>query len=429
LGAVKIDFYYEGWTLGEKAAFNALVKAFNQEHEGEIIVEASNSQRDPGAWGLFETMSTDYDCYLSQTAPDYAAQSDDVLDLTAFLEADSAFQQDFYPSLLNESRYQGVLYSLPLSIQPGLIVYNADLLAERSLEPPSPDWTFDEFIELITAVTSTEGPEQIAGLLHSSNSVSIFDLFVAGRNTQWLDTSGENPVVTLNTPEMADTLIWYNEFDDTGVFFQPSRDQDWWYSISSAVVSGDVGFWTARAGEEEREFFNLRKPSFEVGIAPLPSTPLPNGPIDISYVLGFYISSETEHSQACWELAKYLSEHTEVLNGMPSRISVANSPAWEAQVGIEKAEVYRMAAKRPLAEMDEDSINSYFWTPISSWLGRASGQIGAGNNPEQELARAQQYADAYLDCMALVDIADLTIEELYAAVQACEVQVDPTYYN
>ena len=429
LGAVKINFYYEGWTAGEKTAIKLLVYDFNQEYMGKIIVEASNSQRESGSWGFFETMSTDYDCYLSQVMTEYAAQSDDVLDLTAFLEAeDSTFQQDFNQSLLNASRYKEVLYSLPLSIQPGLIVYNADLLAEHGLESPSIDWTFDEFIELITAVTSTSGTEQTAGLLHSSNSVSFFKMFLAGRNTQWRDTSGEYPVITINTPEMADTLLWFNELDGSGVFFKGSSDEDWWSSISSAVNSGEVGFWSTRAGEEEREFF-YSKPSFEVGIAPLPSTPLPNGPYEFSYVLGFYISSETENPQACWELAKYLSEHTEVLNGVPSRISIANSPAWEAQVGVEKAEIYRIAAESQLAEIEEDSINSYFWVPISGWIAHANANIGNGNNPEQELALAQQYADAYLECMALVDISDLTIEELYAAVRVCEVQVDPSYYD
>ena len=430
LGAVKINFYYEGWTAAEKAAFYSLVKSFNKEHKGEIIVEASNSQRTSGTGGFFETMSADYDCYLSQVMTEYAAQSDTALDLTAFLETEeSAFQQDFYSFLMNNSRSEGVLYSLPLSIQPGLVVYNADLLAERGLEPPSIDWTFDEFIELITAATSASGEEQTTGLLMSSNSMDLFKLLLAGRNTQWLDTSGEHPVITINTPEMADTLLWINEIDDSGVFFRPSPEEDWWESISSAVKTGEVAFWSTRAGEEEREFLGSGKPSFGVGIVPLPSTPLPNGPYEINYVLGFYISNETEHPQACWELAKYLTEHTEVLNGVPSRISVANSPAWEAQVGIEKADIYRVAAERQLAGTEEDPINAYFWTPIISWISRANAGIGDGNNSEQELAIAQQYAEAYLECMAPLDLSNLTIEELYAAVRVCEVQEDPSYYD
>lgn len=427
--AVTINFYYEGWTSQEEAAIRSSIYYFNQDHKGEIIVEASNVLKKYGAWEHYIGMSNDYDCYLSQVDPSGISASDPVLDLTAFLEAeDVAFQQDFDPAILNTSRYQDRLLALPLSIQPGVIVFNEDLLAERGLEPPSPDWTFDEFVGLITAVTSLTGEEKSYGLLTSSNAVGSLDLFLAGRNVQWRDTSGTYPTVMLNTPEMVDALIWFNEFQDTGVFYQFPLDQDWWSSISGAIQTGQIGFWSTRAGEQEDEFFNMRKPAFNVGIAPLPYTPKPNGPYEINYILGFYISSLSDSSEACWELGKYISEQASVLKGVPARSSVANSSAWEAQVGPENAAVYRAAVGNSLVEGADDPYNrGFLWIPVSHWLSNANSGIDDGKDPAQELALAQQYADAYLECMAPLDIAGLSAQELSEAANSCAIQVDPDY--
>ena len=210
------------------------------------------------------------------------------------------------------------------------------------------------------------------------------------------------------------------------MLFESSPGEDWWTAISSAVQSGEIGFWTTYAGREGDQFFDGKKPAFPVGIVPLPVTPTPNGPYHQSYQHGLYISNRSQNPQACWEWAKYLSEQSFVLDGVPARTSVAALPAWEARVGIEQAAIYRLALANTLAE-NHTNQHAYLLLPVYDWLWQVNQNMKNGKDPRQELALAQQKADAYLACMAPLDMSPLTDKEFSVEVQACAKQADPNY--
>ncbi|MAT44081.1 MAG: hypothetical protein CL609_17235 [Anaerolineaceae bacterium] len=428
LDVVLIDFYFYSSLTREQEAVNALVSQFNQIHKDEIVIQQTKDFPDlAGEGGYYQGMAEQFDCFVTQTDPRGAALSGAVLDLNAWMEAEkSAFQQDFDQTILDASRYEGSLINLPLSIQPPIMVYNAELLARHGLEPPSTDWTFDEFLELITSVTSISGSEKSYGFLLSSNSVNTSELLYAGNDLQWLDLSGDFPMVNLNTPEMVNTLSWLNDMEKSGVLFESSPEEDWWTAISSAVQSGQIGFWTTYAGSEHEQFFKQQKATFEIGIAPIPFTAEPNGPYEHAYQQGFYISHLSQNPEACWEFAKYLSEHSAVLNGIPARTSVSFSPTWESQVGVTQTAIYRVALANTLVENDPHRYN-YLLIPVNNWLWRVYQNIKIGNDPMQELSLAQQKADVYLACLTPLDVSHLTDKDLSAEVEACAKQSDPSY--
>ena len=425
LDLITINFFHNSYDRSGKAAITALVNQFNKDHKDEILVQASNVQQESG--GHFIQMTNNYDCFLSQLTPQVAASSGLILDLTALMEAeDAVFQQDFDPLLLDAAQYNEGLYALPISSQPAIMAYNADLLAELGLEPPSLDWTFDEFLEMIIAVTSTSQDEPIAGFLQTSHLVSSTQMFYAGRGVQWRDMSDDFPVVSVDTPEMASAIALIAELEQTGVMFQAASGLDWYSSITDAMNSGQLGFWTSDAGEQKFDISGVYPLTINVGIAPLPYTDKPNGSYAVNDMYGLYISNKTDNPEACWELAKYLSEGVDALKGVPARTSVANSPEWEAFVGEENATVYRAAFSRNLSSAEIDRYDGVFWSPIRSWIGQATMNIRDGNDPAQELAMAQQYADAYLACMAPYDVLSLGQDELWEITNSCAVEVDPS---
>ena len=427
LDVVTINFYYNSQEADEKAAIIALVNQFNKDHKDEILVKAGNITQESYEEGYYAGMANTYDCFLSQLDPQGAASSGAILDLTALMEAeDAVFQQDFDPLLLDAAQYNEGLYALPISSQPAIMAYNADLLAELGLEPPSLDWTFDEFLEMIIAVTSTSQDEPIAGFLQTSHLVKTTEMFFAGRGVQWRDMSDDFPVVSVDTPEMASAIALIAELEQTGVMFQAASGLDWYSSITGAMNSGQLGFWTSDAGEQNFDISGAYPLRINVGITPLPYTDKPNGSYALNDMYGLYISNKTDNPEACWELAKYLSEGVDALKGVPARTSVANSPEWEAFVGEENATVYRAAFSRNLSSAEIDRYSGSFWSPIISWIGQATMNIRDGNDPAQELAMAQQYADAYLACMAPYDVLSLGQDELWEITNSCAVEVDPS---
>jgi ABC-type glycerol-3-phosphate transport system substrate-binding protein len=420
-----IKFFSGNYSTQESDSIKSLIKSFNQDNSEKIVVEMQESFP-AGNGGYYENLGNNFDCYIAQTDPSGAALSGMVLDLKPLFDGEeSSFQQDYDPALLNASKYEGALFDLPLHSQPPVMVYNADLLAKYGEQQPTINWTFDDFLQKITAVSSITGTDKTYGFLLDSPSVSTTYLIYAGRNVQWLDTTGALPVAKFDTPEMVDILNWFTEMYKSGVFFEPATGDDWWPSMTTAVQAGQIGFWTARGGEEE-EFFNEQAPTYKIGIAPLPKLKNSNVSYGSSNKLGIFISSSSKNPQACWSWAKYLSENSAVLSGVPARKSIANSPAWEAAVGVENAAVYRAAIVNSQSEVEETQ-SQYLISPLDTWLFQADKNVRNGNDAKQELVLAQQKADAYQTCMASVDISNLLNEELYAEVLVCAKKVDPTW--
>jgi len=57
---------------------------------------------------------------------------------------------------------------------------------------------------------------------------------------------------------------------------------------------------------------------------------MPDGPGHVSdlTLIGYGISAQTEQAQACWEWLKFLSEQVSIMQGVPTRRSMAESEAY-----------------------------------------------------------------------------------------------------
>ena len=63
---------------------------------------------------------------------------------------------DIYPHILDSVRIaDGKAYAWPLWVPPVGMYLNLDIFEERGVEPPSPDWTYEEFVEIAKQLTFT----------------------------------------------------------------------------------------------------------------------------------------------------------------------------------------------------------------------------------------------------------------------------------
>lgn len=426
-GAV-INFSPGVWTAAELTLIKALIEQFNREHKDEVEVRLDAKTEQSSSLGYYEGLAAGYDCFVSQVDPANAAASGAVLSLNSFLDGEnSAFRQDYDRSQLDVSRYEGELYDLPLVIQPPVMVYNADLLAKRGLQPPSNDWTLDGFLSQITAATSVSEADKSYGLLPESQAVRTIEMLYAVRNTQWLDSSGDLPAAKFDTPDMAAALNWLAGLYRSGILFQSASGEAWWLSITKAVQSGQVAYWSVLAGEQNSMYFGDGEPYFRVGIAPLPQAAGSGQTFGKAIEKSFYISSQSQNSQACWSLAKYLSEQTTGYNGVPARKSVANSAAWETGIGTGNAEIYRLALARVQTSNDESYLETLAVMDLGSWIGQAQADVQNGGDAQLALLLAQQKADIYHSCLAAMDVSGLSNVEIREKLSACARQADPAW--
>ncbi len=108
---------------------------------------------------------------------------------------------------------------------------------------------------------------------------------------------------------------------------------------------------------------------------------------------------------------------------MPSRRSVAESDAYNQQVGAEKAAVYRASAEGAKgATGDVFEGETWMSTAGSIWLGRAYDQVvNEGASVEEALNAAQKMAEDYRACVIVNEA--MSDQEAW---QTCIKEVDPS---
>lgn len=136
---------------------NAAVQAFEQAHPG-IDVEITGYTGDQAGF----TKLTQ--AVQGGEGVDVFRLPSDILPLLAedgFVTAIDDYmtdedRADIYPNILDSVRgSDGKAYAWPLWVPPVGMYLNLDIFAERNVEKPSPDWTYEEFVEIAKQLTFT----------------------------------------------------------------------------------------------------------------------------------------------------------------------------------------------------------------------------------------------------------------------------------
>jgi ABC-type glycerol-3-phosphate transport system substrate-binding protein len=348
-----------------------------------------------------------------------------ILNLKPFLDADTSFTtDDFYPSLLDQFTWQGQLWGLPAELQPYVIEFNKDLFDGVGVDYPALDWTTDDFVEVAAALTEGEGDEKMYGFV--PQYVEIVDLlpFLERRGARLIDKSADPPEFTFDDPATVEALRWYvelsSEYEVKPVLLADIADavdaNAYLIEREALINNGRAAMWTG-------EIVSLLgdRQDLNTGVAPLPIGV--DGTSGGGSAFGYYISADTEARQACWQFITFLTEQPGLTQGLPSRRSVAESDAYDQQVGAEQAAVYRASAEGAQASTG-DVFEGETWmsTAGSIWLGRAFDQVvNEGASVEEALNSAQKMAEDFRACVIVNDAMSDQDEW-----QACIKEVDPT---
>ncbi|MFQ5614846.1 MAG: ABC transporter substrate-binding protein [Anaerolineales bacterium] len=392
----------------------SVLQQFTELHPEIVVDFAAVNPPAPGQdW--YTALAENADCFTWFSPDAWDAQTTaQLLNLSPLIEREGKeWVEDYYPGLVDGYRYEGELYGLPAVAQPEVMYYNVDLLAQRGLQPPPMDWTFDDFIQLVNMVSA----EEIYGYFSPIGDPFFFN----GRGTPGYHLNTSPPVIEFDTPEMVNTLKWMVELYQAGGWL-PFREVPWEESTVQQLVAGKVVFWTSPAGSPGR--YNLGEPfNYQIGAAPLP---LISDTSVVGYAglkRGFFISRQAAHPEACWTWIKFLSAQPATFSGIPPRQSVAESPAWEALVGKENAIVYRAALENLSQTGSQNDL--LLWSPLEVWRSQALSAALQGANPEQLLAEAQHKAEIFVACMANVNPNQMTRQEVQERTNSCAKQADP----
>ena len=212
----------------------------------------------------------------------------------------------FYAPTVDAFRFDGartgagLLYGIPKDFTTVGFYWNKSLFAQAGLAPPSPHWTWDEFIADARAIGALEG-------CTGAEFVTWPAMVRAYLMTEGLDVKGAS----------FDEIM----LDDPAVFSALDRLRAWRHdeegaltSGKSKIASGASVFLSGRVGlagpfgrwvvPSYRKIPAARDGGFDWDFAPMP-----RGAVDRNIVLtvSWSISSQTRHPRESWELVRFLS--------------------------------------------------------------------------------------------------------------------------
>lgn len=380
----------------------------------------------------FSTLTTGGDCFQSLGALDDPEFLATLLPLDPLADADPTFDRsDFFPALLAQFTVQGQLWGLPAELNPTLIEYNRDLFDAAGVDYPAVGWTLDDFTDKALALTEGDGPFKTYGFVPDAfelvTMLSMLELYGA----TLIDDSEDVPTVTFASPELVAALRWYVSLArDLGVkpsfVTDPSRltnDPTTFIEREGIIDEGRAAMWTTFGPAAGPQGLGLgNRAAMNIGVAPFPAG---SGGSGVDQSSGYFVSADTPHRRACWEWITFLTSSPDAVQGLPGRISVAQSAAYRQRVGAERADAYIATVQ----DAGESTIFRFFgssqggWLgPSVLWLGRAHSQAVKGElSVEDALADAQALFDSYRSCV----IAD----DAFADTEAqndCLAEVDPS---
>ncbi|MGD9315874.1 MAG: extracellular solute-binding protein [Anaerolineae bacterium] len=398
-----------------------------QEANPDLVVELKMIDLTSGAVPDLPSMAGTSDCFQWFPGFQDAQVRESILNLEPFLDADPAFgKDDFFPQVLKEFTWQGQVMGLPADITPYVVEYNKDLFDAAGVDYPTLDWTPDEFLAAAVATTQGEDETKQYGFVPQMYELNDILVLSTGLGANLVDENADPPAFTYNDPSVVEALRWYAGLTtEHGVKPILLADITKLAGASSLTLEreamineGRAAMWTstgATAGVYgDRGDLNL-------GSAPLPAEPGTAGG-SYSGASGYFISAETENPQACWLWITYLTSQPGAMQGLPARISVAESNEYRQQVGAERADVYLAS----IGDAEEATVSQLLaeeeWLGGAIyWLGQAYSQVIEGEaSVEDALDAAQKLADDYRACV--ITAGDFSQETW----QTCAQEVDPS---
>ncbi len=406
---------------GETAPYHALAEAFHDDHP-EIMVEVTV----PEQWGV-PYWAEACDCFTAfDTTPYVPEHRQHVLDLQPLVDADQDLPlDDFYPGFLETWRWQGDLLGLPADGDVKVMYYHQDLFDAAGVAYPQPGWDLDDFLEKAVALTrEEEGESKQYGYIPLDPVCYDLLFFLGQHGATVADVSTRPPRPQLDTPAMVEGVRWYADLALVHGVMPPLyikdyfRDRDAHLQRQRDMVStGRVAMWAEYPGNMPAQAF-----PFRVGMAPLP---LGQGKMNQNKIVAYVISVNSPYPEACWQWIKFLTGQLAVVQGVPPRRSLMETPEYQQRVGEEALATFQFALERSVGSVNP-VYEEYPWvyTVRRYWFYEAFDRVMEGAEVEEALAEAQAKAEAFVACLG----GRVTASEYDGELrETCAQEVDPDY--
>jgi len=386
---VTIVFAHSG---SDAEYYEALVQEFNERYP-HITVEIRPRRS-------FQQTNPDADVFVSSSFTlSELREEGDVLSLDPFIEQDASFDlSDFYPGTVEAFTSEGETWAIPAGTDMLVMFYNQDLFDQYSVSYPEAGWTWDDFLDRALALRDPE-----TSVFGYAPTDRLFDAvsFIYQHGGRMFDDLQSPTRTTFDDPLTIEALEWYASLihvHNVAPTQKQLYDEDLG-GAGSAVIGvylNKVGMWigwlSERGGGRRASDTWPGEWKMRWGMVPLPHDAQS---ATLTSIEGYFVSSQARHLNACWQWISFLSEQMPSdaqypRRLMPARKSLAESAAYEQQVGSDVAAVAQASVESAMVPsprlVEFGGVWEIFW--------RALDEIVNGRStPEEAMTRAQQEAE------------------------------------
>ncbi|MBN1934823.1 MAG: sugar ABC transporter substrate-binding protein [Anaerolineae bacterium] len=317
----------------------------------------------------------------SQFAQAWLKEQGNILDLTPLTEQDKAFSlSDFYPGTLGLYSSKGQIWGIPAGVDLMVIYYNQDLFDQYGVEYPRTGWTWNDFLSTAMMLRDPE-----ANVFGYTPNYGAFDalVFIYQHGGRIFDDLQTPTRTTFDDPLTIEALEWYASLIyDTNVSPTPEQMREAFSSNSDpriGVQLGHIGMWSGLLSERNSTWMK----DLRVGMVPMP---VDKQAATMTLIEGYFVSSQTQHIDACWKWISFLSQQFPERT-IPVRESLLESDEYETKAGSILANIARISMRDALLLSSElaqfeEALNVF---------NQAYEAIMAGtSSPQEAMTRAQQ---------------------------------------
>lgn len=333
----QITLSFASWSINEEATKGALeqmAEAFTKEHPnvkiefvgipfGDIKQTTFVMASSGNAPDIIQTFTASF--------PTYAA-SDIIVPLDELMGPD--YINDLYPSYKEDYTYDGKLMGVPWAASPYVLYWNKELFKQAGLPDRAPQ-NYDEMLEFAAAISKlkTESGESVFGFGEATEKLPINGL-IAVRNIYSFGGSifDDNGKVNVNTPEMIESLQYYQKLVKDGLSPQGAKLKD----LRNLFGIGRLGMYAdGYYGRKVFQNLSAKGEAFDQtwGVSIIPENKT-GGSVSISEAHGLVISKDSKNPEMAAEFIKFLTDEAMISlyhdnsDVMSARQSIGALPAF-----------------------------------------------------------------------------------------------------
>ena len=238
--------------------------------------------------------------------------------------AKDILENDVHVTLREMLQVDGKQLEYPFSWNNMVMYYNTAIFEEEGIDPPSTDWTWDDFLETCLQVATVTGgaDDRFAYSFWGAGMFGMaawfFNNDVSPFSDDWMDSNLLDPKVAETIQFMADLILEHK------VAPNPEGWDEWAQFHAGNLVMRTCGRWCI-SGSLEADFT-----TYDMQYQPHRAGPLKT----VAGTDGWGISSSSESPQEAWEVVKLLSstetsiDMVQLGGNIPALRSVAELPVF-----------------------------------------------------------------------------------------------------